>query len=167
LNQLRTTTWPVRWVRDGGLHITLKFYGEVPAERVEAIGEVLRQAVQGAGPIGLALGEAGAFPTIRRARIIRLEVASEPKLELLQDRIERGSEQIGYPPEGRPFFPHVTLGRVREGERLPREAGPALERIDTQCAFVADRVVLFESRLGSGGPVYHEQAVQRLGAESD
>ncbi len=119
-----------------------------------------------AAPITLTLGETGAFPTIRRARVLRLEIEAEPKLELLQDRIERGSEAIGYPPEGRPFLPHVTLGRVREGQRLPHDAAATLERIAVEQTFVADRVVLFESMLTPDGPVYHERVVQRLGAEA-
>jgi 2'-5' RNA ligase len=163
LSELRGTGWPVRWVQDGNTHITLKFYGEVPPERLDAIGEVARNAVQGAEPIGLTLGETGAFPSLRRARIIRVDVEPEPRLELLQDRIERGSEAIGYPPEGRPFFPHITLGRVREGERLPPEAAPLLEKTRIRQSFLADRFVLYESRQSPQGPVYHERVVERLG----
>ncbi len=166
LGTLRSTGWPVRWVRDGGLHVTLKFYGEVPDQRLEAIEEVVRTAAEGTAPIGLAFGETGGFPTLRRARIIRLAVEPEPKLELLQDRVERGSEAIGYPPEGRPFSPHVTLGRVREGERLPREAPATFERTQVPRSFVADRVVVYESRQSPDGPTYHERVVQRLGDEA-
>jgi 2'-5' RNA ligase len=105
------------------------------------------------------LGSGGAFPSLRRARVIRLEVQADAQLELLQDRIERASGEIGYPPEGRPFFPHVTLGRVREGERLPREAAAVLDRTQLDFPFLADRVVLFESRQSPPGPVYTERLV--------
>lgn len=159
LRDLRDRGWPVRWVRDGGLHLTLKFFGEVTPDRLEAIQEALGRAARDTPPIGLVLGSAGGFPALRRARVLRLELRADPDLELLQDRLERACEEIGYPPEGRPFFPHVTLGRVREGERLPREAGAVLERTQLDFPFRADRVVLFESRQTPQGPVYTERLV--------
>jgi 2'-5' RNA ligase len=61
---------------------------------------------------------------------------------------------MGFPPEGRPFRPHITLGRVREGHRLPPGAIDQLENVAPGTAFLADRVVLFESRLTPAGPVY-------------
>jgi 2'-5' RNA ligase len=63
LGQLRDGSWPVRWVHDEGLHMTLKFFGEVGAERLDVIIEALRFAAAGAGPLALRLGELGAFPT--------------------------------------------------------------------------------------------------------
>ena len=51
--------WPVRWIHEDGLHLTLKFFGEVPVERLEVIAEALRFAVPGTGPLALSLGEKG------------------------------------------------------------------------------------------------------------
>ena len=65
------------------------------------------------------LATLGAFPTTTRPRILWLGLEAPPALELLQHRLERGGEDIGFPPEGAPFQPHVTLGRMREGHRLP------------------------------------------------
>src|SRR5690242_17459796 len=56
LGQLREGVWPVRWVHDEGLHMTLKFFGEVAPERLDVIIEALRFAAQGAGPLPLRLG---------------------------------------------------------------------------------------------------------------
>ncbi len=159
LAELGRREWPVRWVRASGLHITLKFFGEVTADRVDAIEEALRRAADGTAPLELALGSGGAFPTVRRARVLTLGIRGTAGLELLQDRLERACEAIGYPPEGRPFFPHVTLGRVREGARLPRDAQTILEGIGPELPFRADRVVLFESRQTPDGPSYRERAV--------
>jgi 2'-5' RNA ligase len=166
LGELRERNWPVRWVRDGGAHITLKFFGEVTPDRQAAIEEALRRAGQGTAPIRLVLGEGGAFPTLTRARVLRLAVRADSELELLQDRLERACGQIGYPPEGRPFFPHVTLGRVREGQRLPRDAGAVLQGIQLELPFLGDRVVLFESRSTPQGPSYIERMVQPFAQEA-
>lgn len=166
LRDLRDRGWPVRWVRDGGLHLTLKFFGEVTPDRLETIQEALGQAAKDTAPIELALGGGGAFPSLGRARVLRLAVEAGPDLELLQDRLERACEEIGFPPEGRPFFPHITLGRVREGERLPREAGILLERTQLDFPFLAERVVLFESRQTPQGPVYEERLVHAFVARA-
>src|SRR6185295_20141522 len=109
LGDLRGSDWPVRWVKPEGIHLTLKFYGEVMPERLDVIEEGLRYAVAGTGPIPLRITELGAFPTAARPRVLWIEVDAPPALELLQDRLERGGEEIGFPPEGVPFQPHVTL----------------------------------------------------------
>lgn len=154
LRSLRALEWPVRWVPDDGLHLSLKFFGEVTSDRVEAIEELVQRSVRGMHPLEMRLAAGGAFPSRQRPRVLRLEVEAGPELELLQDRLETGGAEMGFPPEGRPFRPHITLGRVREGHRLPPGAMDQLERVAHGSAFLADRVVLFESRLTPAGPVY-------------
>jgi 2'-5' RNA ligase len=104
----------------------------------------------------------GAFPTLRRPRIVWVGLDAPPALELLQDRLERRSEAIGFPPEGTPFRPHVTLGRVREGHRLPLGALESLEGCYEPVAFVASELVLYESVLGLGGPSYEPRLTMEL-----
>ena len=162
LRTLRELEWPVRWVRDDGLHITLKFFGEVTSDRLEPIQELLQLATAGMAPMQLALSGAGAFPSGTKPRVLRLEVNAGPDLELLQDRLERGGEEIGFAPEGRPFRPHVTLGRVREGHRLPAGAMGQLEALPAKLPFLAEQVVLFESRQTASGPAYETRLAQSL-----
>lgn len=158
LRDFEARGWPVRWVREENLHLTLKFFGEVTSDRLDTISEMLSFAVQSTRPLTLAITGGGVFPNRSRPRVLRLDVTPAPELELLQDRIERGGERIGFPPEGRPFHPHVTMGRVREGHRLPPGSGGLLEEIAAQPPFVADRVVLFESTLERPGPRYEARA---------
>jgi 2'-5' RNA ligase len=157
LSNLRNGDWPVRWVHDEGLHLTLKFFGEVGADRLDVIAEALRFAAAGAGPQALALGELGAFPSRSRPRILWVGVEAPPSLELLQDRIERGFEAIGFPPEGAPFKPHVTLGRVREGQRIPSRGLDDHASRFQPTPFVAEQLVLYESVLTTGGPRYESR----------
>lgn len=163
LGRLREGGWPVRWVHDEGLHLTLKFYGEVAAERLDVISEALRYAADGAGALPLKLGELGAFPSRSRPRILWVGIDAPPTLELLQDRIERGSEAIGFPPEGAPFQPHVTLGRVREGQRLPASGLEDYADGFQQVPFLAQQLVLYESVLTTGGPRYESRLTLDLG----
>lgn len=154
LREAHALGWPVRWVKEDGLHVSLKFFGEVTTNRVEAIEEMIEFAIQGMHPMELTPLGGGAFPSRQHPKVLRLEVQSGPELELLQDRLERGGERIGFPPEGRPFRPHVTLGRVREGQRLPAGAMQQLESLQVGGPFLADRIVLYESRLTTDGPAY-------------
>jgi RNA 2',3'-cyclic 3'-phosphodiesterase len=163
LGRLRESAWPVRWVHDEGVHLTLKFFGEVAAERLEVIAEAVRIAGRGTPALPLRLADLGAFPSLARPRVLWLGIDGPAALELLHDRLERGGEAIGFPVEGTPFRPHVTLGRVREGHRLPGgldEYGWAYER----SAFVASQLVLYESVLTTQGPRYEARLTLELGA---
>jgi 2'-5' RNA ligase len=148
--------WPVRWVRPEGVHVTLKFFGEVAQERSEAIAESLDFAVAGIGPLPLTLTGFGAFPGPDRVRVLWAGVDAPAALELLQDRIETRAEELGFAGEGTIFRPHVTIGRVREGERIPRAESDRLFAAPLASSFTADRVVLYGSTLRDGGAEYTE-----------
>ena len=162
LGRLRESGWPVRWVHDEGLHLTLKFYGEVAPERLEVIEESVRFAGRGAGPLALQIAALGAFPSPVRPRVLWVGIDGPPELQLLQERLEQGGEGIGFPPEGVPYRPHITLGRVREGHRCPPhgldEFGAVYERI----AFVGRELVLYESVLTTAGPRYEPRVTLEL-----
>ena len=162
LARLRTSEWPVRWVHDEVLHLTLKFYGEVAPERLEVIQESVRIAARGTGPLPLRLDKLGAFPSTARPRVLWLGIDAPPELAELRERVEQGSEAIGFPPEGAPFQPHVTLGRVREGQRVPRGGLEEHQGSYRTAAFVADRLVLYESVLTKQGPRYDERLAVEL-----
>lgn len=162
LARLREPGWPLRLVHDHGLHLTMKFFGEVPPGRLEVIEEAVRASVPGTGALPLQLAEIGAFPSVHRPRIVWVGLSAPPQLELLQDRLERRAEAIGFPPEGTPFRPHVTLARVREGQRLPAGALEGLAAEYEPMAFLASELVLYESVLGRGGPRYEPRLTLEL-----
>ena len=164
LDRRRGSGWPVRWVPDEGLHLTLKFFGEVAPERLDVIEEAVRFAAQGTGPLDLRLDELGAFPSTVRPRVLWIGIDAPPALELLYDRLERGGEAIGFPPEGSPFRPHVTLGRVREGHRLPSDGLDGYAGSYERSPFVARRLVLYESLLTTQGPRYESRLALELTA---
>lgn len=154
LRDLRAEHWPIRWVNDARAHLTLKFYGEVVASRADVIAESLQRAVTGATPMAVRFSEFGAFPTFRRPRVLWLGLEAPTSLEILKDRVERAADAIGIAPEGVPFRPHVTLGRVREGQRLPTGALEQLAVVPGADMFLLDQVVLYESTLTNDGPRY-------------
>ena len=154
LKPFRDLNWPVRWVRPEGVHVTLKFFGDVPQERTEAIAESLDFAVAGIGPLALSLSGFGAFPGPDRVRVLWAGVEAPTALELLQDRVEPRAEELGFAGEGIIFRPHVTIGRVREGERLPRAETDKLFATPLTAPFSVDRVTLFASTMREGGAEY-------------
>jgi 2'-5' RNA ligase len=163
LDRLRGRELPVRWVPDEGLHLTLKFFGEVAPERLAVIEEAVRLANTGSEPLAMRLDNLGAFPNPRRPRVLWVGVEAPPALELLQDRLERQCDAIGFPPDGAPYRPHVTLGRVREGERCPlrsvEEAAAPVEPVP----FLATDLVLYESLPVKGGQRYESRLSLGLG----
>lgn len=146
--------WPVRWVRPEGVHVTLKFFGEVPQERADSIAESLDFAVAGIGPMALSLSGFGAFPGPDRVRVLWAAVEAPSALELLQDRVETRAEELGFAGEGIIFRPHVTIGRVREGERLPRAETDRLFATPLSAPFTVDRAMLYSSTMRDGGAEY-------------
>ena len=163
LEALRAQDWPVRWVSDELVHITLKFFGEVPAERCDVIAEALRLAAAGAAPMTLRLSSLGAFPTERRPRVLWAGIEPDPGFAALRERIENACDAIGFAREGVPFAPHVTLGRLREGQRLPPHALAAPAGALSPETFMADELVLYESILTRTGPHYESRAGIRFG----
>ncbi len=164
LDRYRSSDWPVKWVRPEGLHLTVKFLGAVDPARLATIAAAVGDASAGTPALPFSLVEVGAFPGVARARIIWAGLESEASLELLVHRVERACATLGFAVEGRPFRPHVTLGRVREGARLSAAAVHELEQARAPAAsFVADRMVLYENLTGPGGPVYAARATFPLG----
>jgi 2'-5' RNA ligase len=153
---LRSRSYPVRWVAPESIHLTLKFLGQVDAVREPEILGALGRAVEGARRFRLPLGGFGAFPSARQPRVLWVGCEGVPPLELLQHRVEREMERIGFPLEGRPFRPHLTLGRAARGARASEFRG--LEEVIAGLSFAAYVVVesadLMESHLTPEGARY-------------
>ncbi len=166
---LRDLDLPVKWVRPDGLHLTLKFLGEVPdAQEAELLGALAQAARNGnPGPdrsLALALGGFGAFPDARQPRVVWVGVAPEPALELLQHRVERAFAPLGYPVEGRPFRPHLTLGRATRAARTRDFQGMAevLGALTFADTALVESVDLMQSTPQRGGAVYQVKRSERL-----
>ena len=159
----------VTWARAESLHLTLKFLGDAEAERAAVIGEVLGQVAGRHQMPTLRVGGVGAFPSMERARVVWLGVEPEPRLELLQHDIEAACATLGFEIEGRPFRPHVTLGRLRAAATdavLPRLARAAEACVVSGEALVST-VDLMESTLMPGGPRHLVRARLPLREERD
>ena len=153
---LRRRDFPVKWVGADQVHVTLKFLGEVPEERLGELSEGLSGAARAARPFVLPLGGFGAFPSAERARVVWCGCGAVPPLELLHHDVEQATAALGFPVEGRPFRPHVTLGRVRDDARRKDLAGMAnvLDALSFTSEVTVQTVDLMQSTLGRNGATY-------------
>jgi RNA 2',3'-cyclic 3'-phosphodiesterase len=110
--KLRDEELPIRWIEPDNLHVTLKFLGDVRREHVPAVEEAIRRVASATQVFTTVLGGFGAFPTIRRPRVIWLGVGANPELRCLKQDLEWTLGDVGFEAETRAFHPHVTLGRA-------------------------------------------------------
>lgn len=109
---LRQTEFPVRWMEPDLFHLTLKFLGQTRSEMVPVVQKVIRKVSGQTRAFALRLEGFGAFPTIRRPRVVWLGADPSPALRCLKQDLEWGLTNHGFDRETRAFHPHVTLGRV-------------------------------------------------------
>jgi 2'-5' RNA ligase len=158
LLEKRIPSGSVRWTSTDGIHLTLKFLGEVLVRRTEEIRAVLDSLAQGCRPFPLTAEGLGCFPNTARPRVIWAGIHADPLLGDLQKHFEEELERIGFPAERRAFSPHLTLGRVKDGVSDARlaEIGRAMEAVTLEPAAGMDVkvVCLFKSVLRPGGAEY-------------
>jgi len=107
-----------RWVKPESLHVTLKFIGEQPDEKLAAIKKSLSE-VSMPGPKIQYRGY-GFFPTAKSARVFWIGMEAGPQLAALAAAIDERMASLGIPKEDRPFSPHLTLARAGGGSGSPR-----------------------------------------------
>lgn len=113
IDRWRATERRARWVRAEGIHVTLKFLGETPEERVPEIGRAL-ETVHSPCPVDICVRGLGFFPDSRRPRVLWARVEASPNLAEIAQAVESAVEPLGFIREARPFAPHLTLARLPE-----------------------------------------------------
>ncbi len=140
----------VRWVRPEGLHVTLRFLGEIPLDCIPELVGCVRRETASLGSFRVRLGGVRPFPSARRPQVIVLDVAPIEPLEEFAEAVERGVVASGLAPESRRFRAHLTLGRVRS-RRFP--SAPSAMTPEP-AAWSVSEAVLFRSELRRSGARY-------------
>lgn len=150
----------VRWTPAGQLHLTLKFLGEQPVERREAVESAVRETAARHRAFATRIVGAGAFPNLRRPRVVWLGVEPDPRLELLHHDVETTCAALGYEVDGRAFRPHLTVGRVRDDAPAAAldELRRAIEALSLDLELSVDTLDLMGSILHPEG-ARHERLV--------
>lgn len=149
----------VRWVHPEGIHLTLKFLGEVPHSQLDLIKSALTQTAGRSPAFTFSVGQAGCFPNAQRPRIVWIGVQEAGGyLNRLQRAIESAIAPLGYPTEKRSFSPHLTLGRVGRNVSLGdlRKIGECVlqANIGAVGQVSAETVALIQSHLKPTGAEY-------------
>lgn len=157
----------VKWVAPEGIHLTLKFLGNVPAGKVAEITKALVKASEGITPFQLATTGLGVFPNLNRPNVFWLGVGGDmEKLTALQKRIDDMLEPKGFPREKRAFTPHLTLARIREtaSPQNRRDFGELVSKtnFDSTYKIEVSSINLMRSQLLPGGAVYSRLSQAKL-----
>ncbi|MCX7982460.1 MAG: RNA 2',3'-cyclic phosphodiesterase [Syntrophales bacterium] len=162
-------TGPIRWVASEGIHLTLKFFGNIREKDVTTISTILKSKTEQEEAFRLTIKSIGVFPHVKRPRVIWLGSGGEvERLTKFASTIERALSDIGFPREERPFTPHWTLGRI---------SGPLNEAMLNRWIkiyqdkvwgeFVTEELVLFQSELTPKGAIYTPLMTYRFGVKRD
>ncbi|MEE9122809.1 MAG: RNA 2',3'-cyclic phosphodiesterase [Syntrophobacteria bacterium] len=154
--QLKQSRARVRWVRVNGIHLTLKFLGNIHPDQVEDIALAVAEEVRDEPPITLGATGLGAFPSRRKPRVIWIGMEGEvQRLTRIQARVENALEPLGFVREKRPFRPHLTIGRVKDRRRL-QSLIDAMATLDMPQfdSFDVTEIILYKSDLRPTGAIY-------------
>ena len=154
--RFRTLCPDARWMRPEGIHLTLKFLGEISDQQVAHVKEALRRI----GPFETFRVQAkgfGFFPDARRPRVFWVGVDAPPALAQLAASVEDTLRPLGFPSENRPFSPHLTLARFKIPRSQPRIQALLTEQGNTPLgAFDVSEFFLWESKLSPHGSEYRK-----------
>lgn len=154
LRELRAIAPSAKWVRAENLHVTLKFLGHTEPEKIEAIEQALK-AIRSPQPVALQFRGLGFFPNEKHPRVFWAGMDASPNLRPLAEDIDRAVTRLGFPPENRPFAPHLTLARFDPPD-LPAKLAIAINQHSSVSfgSLSASTFHLIESKLKPTGAEY-------------
>lgn len=158
-HDLKTAALAAKWVDPQGIHLTLKFLGNVRTDRIQEIIRIMEQSARGIPPFQLEAKGVGAFPNLRRPQVLWVGISGQlDQLQRLQQRIESNLVPLGFAVETRGFAAHLTLARLRhqasseEGVRLGQLLAAA--KFETAYPIMVNSVSLMRSQLTPESAIY-------------
>jgi RNA 2',3'-cyclic 3'-phosphodiesterase len=143
-----------KWTRAENLHVTLKFLGEIPSDKLESIRQALR-GVPGEWPIEVKFSGLGFFPDERWPRVLWVGMKAPPRVPALAAAIDAALAKVGVPKEEREFTPHLTLARNKAGNIAPKLREGLAKYLAREFGVMnASAFHLIESKLKHTGPEY-------------
>jgi 2'-5' RNA ligase len=164
---LRARDYPLRWVDTAAMHLTLSFLGEVVEERVKEVLSAIEGVAEKHSPFTIRFRGAGAFPNVRRPRVLWLGVADDGSLAGLQADTGTALERLGFPRDRREYSPHLTLARARDDARPAAfsDLAAGIAAIEFERALEVESIDLMRSHLSRSGARYELLAASPLAAK--
>lgn len=144
----------ISWTRSEGIHLTLKFLGNVDQEVIPEVIKSMETVVSDSGSFTVMVEGVGCFPSPHRARVLWVGLDGGESLITLQKLVEDAMELVGFPKEERRFHPHLTLGRVRNPHGVDRVVQEMQQSGFPRQEFTASDIRLIKSDLQPSGAVY-------------
>jgi len=143
------------WNRDEKLHLTIKFLGDIPTDKVGALAPAAARAVDGIHAFSLAAAGCGAFPSRGQPRVLWIGVLDETgELARLHRRLDEECAALGFPREQRAFRPHLTIARVRHSEAAGKLAEVHKQLGFPRVEFPVSELTVIRSELRREGSLY-------------
>ena len=154
------------WSRVENVHLTLKFFGNVEVEQIDAISAAAARAVEEFSAFPIAVGGTGVFPRPSRPQVLWIGV-SDPmgQLAALQKKLDEDTADFGK--EDRVYRPHLTIARIRKPEGARHLADAHLQMEFTPCEIKLHEVIIFRSELSPKGSRYTPISLHPIRASSD
>lgn len=154
----------ISWVQPASIHFTIKFLGDTDEQWLDPLRAGITQALEEHRAIEIPLARLGVFPRLQQPRVLWVgpsetwEQGEEARrLAALHRVVEACCQSLGCAPDARPLSPHVTLARIKEGERDVGRAlaqSGALDQPISLGSLAVQAIVLMKSELRPAGPVY-------------
>lgn len=148
----------IRWVPINNIHLTLKFLGDVPLKNLELLKRSLACEINRLESFSIPFSKTGIFPNINKPRIIWIGFNHLQNMIELRELVEITASKLGFQTEGRPFFPHITLGRFSDNYSVTTIHSILSDLNALDLSFVdpveINSIKIFKSDLKPKGPEY-------------
>jgi 2'-5' RNA ligase len=154
-SEFKALSLDAKWVEKQNLHITIRFLGDTDEKLTAELLAAAAELLSGMRPFTVSLRGVGVFPSVSKPRVLWVGMSGYEPLATLHRRVEKTVVSLGFPPERKPFSPHVTIGRLRSAAN----AAAMVKQIDTMGnrdfgSVSVEGLNLFASRLQPTGAVY-------------
>ncbi len=155
ISDFRTKDGEVKWVSSKNLHITIKFLGNTERKEVNLIIDQLYKSVKGFQQIESEFHCLGGFPNLRKPKVIWTDIDKNRQSVIeLAESIEQALTSVRFDKSGKPFKPHLTLGRVKSYEGLTQLTDYLTSYQFERIPIIFNKVQLIQSTLTQKGPIY-------------
>ncbi len=156
IDKLKRSGADVKWVVPENIHLTLKFLGYIEEDALPGLNKIITDAVSSLESFNITIGHIGAFPSLKRPRVVYVCVDEKGNnLLTLYENLNKGVGELGIKEESRKYVGHITLGRIRTQKNIFKLT-TALKS-ETKCFFGHEKInylSLIQSQLTPKGPIY-------------
>ncbi len=155
VNVVRKLESGIRWIKPENIHLTLKFLGDIPGDRVSEIVKTVERSVKGKTAFQLSIQGTGAFPNCKRPKVLWAGI-NQGKHEIIKlaTDIDVALSGLGFQKEKRQFSPHITVGRLKYFKNIDKVITQFKQLFTQDEAMLVENIQLIKSTLKPSGAEY-------------